>query len=84
MKTGRDKSKYQEKTCPNATLSTTNPTCPDLGSNSSRRGGKPASNCLSYGTALTSNLLLFKKEVSIEEVKCLKPSGNYEYIHHLP
>jgi hypothetical protein len=43
--------KYSERTCPSATLSTTNPTGPDLGSNPGRRGGKPASNRLSYGTA---------------------------------
>jgi hypothetical protein len=41
------KPKYSEKTYPSATLSTTNPTWSDLG----RRGGKPATNCLSYGTA---------------------------------
>jgi hypothetical protein len=34
-----------------ATLSTTNPTWPDLGSNSGHRGGKPATNRMSYGTA---------------------------------
>jgi hypothetical protein len=37
---------------PSATLSTTNPTWPDLGSNQGRHGGKPETNCLSYGTAL--------------------------------
>jgi hypothetical protein len=42
------KPKYSEKTCPNATLSTTNPTWPNPG----RRGGKPATNHLSYGMAL--------------------------------
>jgi hypothetical protein len=42
------KSKYSEKTCPSATLSITNPTRPDLGSNPGRRGGKPATNRLSY------------------------------------
>jgi hypothetical protein len=47
------KPKYSEKTCPSATLSTTNPTWPDLGSNPDRRVGKPATNCLSYGTAST-------------------------------
>jgi hypothetical protein len=40
--------KYSEKTRP---LSTTNPTCPDPGSNPGRRGGKPATNRLSYGAA---------------------------------
>jgi hypothetical protein len=37
---------------PSATLSTTNPTWPDPGSNPGRRGGKPATNRLSYGAAL--------------------------------
>jgi hypothetical protein len=41
--------KYSEKTCPSATLSTTNPTRLDPGLNSGRRGGKPATNRLSYG-----------------------------------
>jgi hypothetical protein len=45
------KLKYSEKTCPSATLSTTNPTCcPDA--NPGRRSGKSATNRLSYGTAL--------------------------------
>jgi hypothetical protein len=40
------KPKYSEKTCPSAAFSTTNPTCCQ-----DRRGGKPATNRLSYGTA---------------------------------
>jgi hypothetical protein len=55
------KLKYWEKTCPSATLSTTNPTWPDLGSNPGRRGGKPATNRLSYDTA---RLPAFDKMVS--------------------
>jgi hypothetical protein len=39
------------ETCPSATLSTTNPTLPNPGSNPGRRGGKPATNRLSYGAA---------------------------------
>jgi hypothetical protein len=46
------KPKYSEKTCPSATLSTTNPTWTDPGLNPGRRGGKPVTNRLSYGTAL--------------------------------
>jgi hypothetical protein len=46
------KPKYSEKTCPSATLSTTNPTSPDVGSNLGCRGGKPATNRLSYGMTL--------------------------------
>jgi hypothetical protein len=45
------KPKYWEKTCPSATLSTTNFTWLDPGSNPGRRGGKPATNRLSYGAA---------------------------------
>jgi hypothetical protein len=45
------KPKYSEKTCPSATLSTTNPTCLDPVLNPGRRGGKPATNRLSYGAA---------------------------------
>jgi hypothetical protein len=44
-----EKPKYSEKSYPCATLSTTNPTWPNLGSNLGRRGGKPATNHLSYG-----------------------------------
>jgi hypothetical protein len=45
------KPKYSEKTCPDATLSTTNPTWSDPGLNPGRRGGKPATNRFSYGAA---------------------------------
>jgi hypothetical protein len=48
------KLKYSEKTCPSATLSITNPTWPDPGSNPGRRVGKPATNRLSYGAACSS------------------------------
>jgi hypothetical protein len=44
-------SKYSEKTCPSATLPTTNPTWLDPHLNPGRRGGKPATNRLSYGAA---------------------------------
>jgi hypothetical protein len=46
------KPKYSEKTCPIGILSTTNPTWPDLRLNPGRRGGKPATNRLSYGTTI--------------------------------
>jgi hypothetical protein len=47
------KQKYSEKTYHSDTLSTTNPTWPDLGSNPGSRGGKRAANRLSYSTAHT-------------------------------
>jgi hypothetical protein len=46
------KLKYSEKTCPSVTLSTTDPTWPDPCANPGRRGGKPATNRLSYGAAI--------------------------------
>jgi hypothetical protein len=58
------KPKYSEKTCPSATLSNTNPTWPDLGSNPGRRGGKPATNRLSYGTALKSTTFWYIMQCS--------------------
>ena len=45
------------KTCPSATLSTTNPTWADPGSNPGLRGRRPATNRLSHGTALRPGLL---------------------------
>jgi hypothetical protein len=51
------KPNYSEKSCPDATLSTTNPTLPDPGLNSGRRGGKPATNRFSYGAALKGDFL---------------------------
>jgi hypothetical protein len=53
------KPKYSEKTCPNVTFSTINPTWCDLESNPDRRSGKPATNRLSYGTA-TIQLVKFE------------------------
>jgi hypothetical protein len=39
------------ETCPSATLSTTNPTWTDTGSNPGLRSGRPATNRLNRGTA---------------------------------
>jgi hypothetical protein len=49
MQIGRGKPKYSEKTCPSTTLSTTNPTWREQGSNPGLRGGKPATNRVSCG-----------------------------------
>jgi hypothetical protein len=51
------KPKYSEKTRPDATLSTRNPTWPDPGLNPGRRGGKPATNRFIYGAAFSQTLL---------------------------
>jgi hypothetical protein len=50
--TDRGKPKYSGKTRPSATLSSTNPTWTDPGSNPDLRGDRPATNRLSHGTAL--------------------------------
>jgi hypothetical protein len=56
--------KYSGKICPSATLSTTNPTWPDPRSNPGSRGGKPATNRLSYGVA---------SKVALRTEKVLEP-----------
>jgi hypothetical protein len=48
--TGKNRS-TRRKTCPSATLSTTNPIWTDPGSNPGLRGKRPATNRLSHGTA---------------------------------
>jgi hypothetical protein len=57
-----------EKTCPSAASSTTNPTCcPDA--NPGRRGGRSASNRLTYGTA---------------KLKCITGNSCLEQMNYLP
>jgi hypothetical protein len=51
VKLAGEKRRTRGKTCPSATLSTTNPTRTDPGSNPGFRGGRPAANRLSHGTA---------------------------------
>jgi hypothetical protein len=56
MKLTGENRRTQGKTSPSATLSTTNPTWTDPGSNPGLRGGRPAANCLSHGTACNAEL----------------------------
>jgi hypothetical protein len=51
------KPKYPQKACPSAASSTRNPRWLNLGSNTIRSGGKPATNRLSYGTAVCLTLV---------------------------
>jgi hypothetical protein len=53
--TGENRS-TRGKTCPRATLSTTNPTWTDPGSNPGLRGGRPAANRLSHGRAFSHSV----------------------------
>jgi hypothetical protein len=54
MKLTEETRRTRGKTCPSATLSTTNPTWTDSGSNPVLRGGRPAANRLSHGTAMNA------------------------------
>jgi hypothetical protein len=47
----QEKQKFLEKICLSATLSNSDLTWIDLGSNSDRRGWKPATNVLNFGMA---------------------------------
>jgi hypothetical protein len=69
MKIGRGNRSTRKKTCPNAPLSTTNPTCLDPGLNPGRSGGKPATNRLSYVAAFFKWYTL--KCVILSLVPCL-------------
>jgi hypothetical protein len=73
--TGEDR-RIRGKTCPSATLSTTNPTWTDPGSNPGLCGGRPAANRLSHGTAPKVSLGETKNSNTIN---LLKPSGNFTY-----
>jgi hypothetical protein len=60
--------KYLEN-LPQSTLFTTSPTWPDLGSNPVRRGGKSATNRLSYATALVRNVTQVLKGARVTRVE---------------
>jgi hypothetical protein len=57
--TGENRS-TRGKTCPSATLSTTNPTWTDPGLNPGFRGERPAANRLSHDTALAKSYFRFR------------------------
>jgi hypothetical protein len=62
IRIGRGKPKHSENTCSSATLSTTYPTWPDLGSKPDLRGGKPASKCQAMTRHFLCLLLISKTE----------------------
>jgi hypothetical protein len=74
------KPKYSEKTCPSATLSTTNPTWPDPGLNPGRHGGKGATNRLGYGAApmnIIKSLLLMKGSSKFSSFRQVESKQTY-------
>jgi hypothetical protein len=58
------KIRTRRKPCPSATLSTTNPTWTDPGSNPGVRGERPAINRLSHGTAQ------FRVLTTVKQITC--------------
>jgi hypothetical protein len=69
--TGENRSTW-EKTCPSATLSTTNPTWTDPESKPGARSERPTTNRLSHGTALPIPLLgSFLSTVLITRLLCM-------------
>jgi hypothetical protein len=68
--TGENRS-TRRKTCPSATLSTTNPTWTDPGSNPDLRGERPATNRLSHGTAISSVHTCFLFSLGLCLIACL-------------
>jgi hypothetical protein len=52
--------RIRRKACPSASLSSTNSTGTDLGAKPGLRVEKPATNCLSYGTAILISYSLIK------------------------
>jgi hypothetical protein len=75
MKLTRENRSTWGKTCPNAILSTTNPTWTDPGSNPVLRGDRSATNRLSHGTAFWRNLL------PPSAVQMTEPSGRNGVIY---
>jgi hypothetical protein len=67
----------QRETCPITTLSTTNPTRTDLGSNLGLQGKRPTTNCFSQGT-------LFQSQANIHTFTIICTSGTWSDRDTLP
>jgi hypothetical protein len=65
MKLTGENRRTRGNTCPSATLSTTNPTWTDPGSNPGLRGGRPAANRLSHGTTSQGSISPHDKKRNI-------------------
>jgi hypothetical protein len=61
----------RRKTCPSATLSTTNPTWIDPGANPGHHGERPATNDLSHGTRGLLHTYLVQKIITNNNIKDL-------------
>jgi hypothetical protein len=82
----------RRKTCPSATLSTTNPTCTDSGAKPGLRAERPVTNDLSHGTAHKCNLSSYEEEpryfkrhsalAAGREIGVLFPAGEHASVYH--
>jgi hypothetical protein len=83
MKLTGENRRTRGKTWPSATLSTTNPTWTDPGSNPGLRDGRPAANRLSHGTAsLTVTVASICLRFYIRSKS--QPVHLYRFRHHSP
>jgi hypothetical protein len=64
----RENRRTRRKTCPSATLSTTNPTWIDPGANPVLRGKRPAINRLSHDTGPTTRIITYYTEASLHRL----------------
>jgi hypothetical protein len=69
------------KTCPSATLSTTNPTWNDLGSNPGLCGGRPAANRLSHGTPRYWLVYVTELVPCADDARNVAALGKRVYVH---
>jgi hypothetical protein len=73
MKLTGESRRTRGKTCPSATLSTKNSTLTDPGTNPGLRGGRPAANRLSHGTAYVLGLRCM---IQADHVVCMGVLNN--------
>jgi hypothetical protein len=71
----------RRKTCPSATLSTTNPTWTDQGANPGLLGDRPATNDLSHGTVTTCVLHLLT--CSLHFISKLEAAQSVSPVNHV-
>jgi hypothetical protein len=74
------KPKYSEKPCPSSTLSTTSPTFLYQVLNPGRRGGKPATDLLSYGAASVSCYFLIFRSQYCHRHNVFRRSRDSDYL----
>jgi hypothetical protein len=73
--------KALEENLPEYRLSTTNPTCcPDT--NPGRRGGKPATNRLNYGTASFLHIFIPSKIYQLTELLRIRSTSHFTNLLH--